>query len=124
MIRKPEGIIKEHAQGGEGSVEFFHVLNADELMGHGTLYAKVVVKPHSSIGYHQHAGNTEPYYILKGRGIFTDNDGTRTEVGPGDACLILPGPEPRPGKSLRRAAGNDGSHHLRTVTAHPMLTER
>lgn len=91
MIRKPEGIVKEHAQGGEGSVEFFHVLNEEELMGHGSLYAKVVVKPHSSIGYHQHVGNTEPYYILSGKGIFTDNDGTRTEVGPGDACVIRPG---------------------------------
>ena len=38
--------------------------------------------------YHQHVGNTEPYFILQGKGIFIDNDGSRTEVGPGDVCCI------------------------------------
>ena len=32
--------------------------------------------------------NTEPYYILKGNGIFVDNDGSRTEIHPGDVCVI------------------------------------
>ena len=91
MIRKTQPVTVEHARGGEGYVTFYHILQKEELMGHGTLYAKVVVNPHSSIGYHQHTGDTEPYFILSGKGIFTDNDRTRTEVGPGDACLIKPG---------------------------------
>ena len=37
---------------------------------------------------HQHIVETEPYYILSGKGIFTDNDGSRTEVVPGDVCVI------------------------------------
>ena len=40
------------------------------------------------MGWHQHVVNTEPYFILKGKGVFVDNDGTRTEVGPGDVCVI------------------------------------
>ena len=52
------------------------------------MFAKIVLHPHSSIGWHQHVGNTEPYYILEGKGIFVDNDGSRSEVGPGDVCYI------------------------------------
>jgi quercetin dioxygenase-like cupin family protein len=43
------------------------------------------------VGWHQHVGETEPYFILEGEGIFTDDDGTKTHVFPGDVCTILPG---------------------------------
>lgn len=91
MVRKTKPVEVKNARGGEGSVVFYHVLQEEELLGHGSLYAKVVVKPHSSIGWHQHVTNTEPYFILSGKGIFVDNDKSRTEVGPGDACIIEPG---------------------------------
>ena len=74
--------------GGEGSLEKYHIVSAEELNGHGKMFAKIVLHPHSSIGWHQHVGNTEPYYILEGKGIFVDNDGSRSEVGPGDVCYI------------------------------------
>lgn len=88
MVRKTQPREVKNARGGEGSVVFYDVLQEEELLGHGSLYAKVVVNPHSSIGWHKHVTNTEPYFILSGKGIFVDNDGSRTEVGPGDACLI------------------------------------
>ena len=88
MVRKTEPIEVKNARGGEGSVVFYHVLQEKELLGHGSMYAKVVVNPHSSIGWHQHVTNTEPYYILKGVGTFVDNDGTKTDVYPGDVCTI------------------------------------
>ncbi|AGA68109.1 mannose-6-phosphate isomerase [Desulfitobacterium dichloroeliminans LMG P-21439] len=91
MIRKTIDETVYNARGGEGRVVFSHILTKEELMGHGNVYAKVTIKPHSSIGYHQHVGNTEPYYILSGKGIFTDNDGTKTEVGAGDVCVIKVG---------------------------------
>ena len=75
-------------RGGNGDVELEHILAASELNGHGRLYARIRLKPGCSIGYHQHIGDTEPYFILEGHGIFVDNDGSRTEVGPGDVCLI------------------------------------
>lgn len=81
----------EHAQGGAGSIEFHHLMTGDELLGHARLFAKVVIKPHSSIGMHKHVDETEPYFIIKGEGVFVDNDGTRTTVRPGDVCLIDPG---------------------------------
>jgi len=88
MVRKDKIEIKEGLRGGKGSIEFHHILEEKELLGHGRLFAKLVIKPNSSIGTHQHVKETEPYYILKGEGVFVDNDGTRTKVGPGDVCLI------------------------------------
>lgn len=88
MVRKARVEVREGLRGGKGSVEFHHLISEEEFNGHGTMYAMLRVMPHSSIGRHQHVGNTEPYYILNGRGIFEDNDGTKTDVGPGDVCVI------------------------------------
>ena len=88
MVRKTKVAVVEHPRGVEGSVEFHHIVSEEELNGHGSMYAMAVLRPHSSVGWHQHVGNTEPYFILKGKGVFVDNDGTRTEVGPGDVCVI------------------------------------
>ena len=88
MVRKTSNDVRENVRGGKGSIEFQQVVMAEELNGHGALYAKLIFAPHSSIGRHQHVGCTEPYYILSGKAIFEDNDGTKTEVGPGDVCVI------------------------------------
>jgi mannose-6-phosphate isomerase-like protein (cupin superfamily) len=88
MVRKTVTATKENVRGGEGSVTFHHIVSEEELLGHGKMLAKVVIHPHSSIGMHQHIGETEPYYILSGKGVFVDNDGSRTEVVPGDVCVI------------------------------------
>ena len=88
MERKTESVFIQGLRDGEGTVELRHILSKDELMGHGTMYAHVILPPHASIGFHQHVGNTEPYYVIKGNGIFVDNDGTRTAIHPGDVCVI------------------------------------
>lgn len=88
MIRKPKVVEVENARDGKGTIEIHHFLNEDELLGSAKIFAKVIIKPHSSIGWHQHIDDTEPYAILKGTGIFIDNDKSRTEVGAGDVCII------------------------------------
>lgn len=88
MVRKAKVEVKEHVRGGEGSVEFHHVVSKEELCGHGRLFACLRIKPHSSIGIHEHIGETEPYYIISGNGIYIDQDGSRIPVGPGDVCLL------------------------------------
>lgn len=88
MVRKANVEIKKELRGGKGEVEFHHIVSAEELNGHGSMYAMVRMKPGCSIGYHEHLTNTEPYFILEGKGTFVDHDGTRTEVGPGDVCVI------------------------------------
>ena len=91
MIRKDNVLEVEHLGGGKGTAYVHHIVSKEELLGHGRLYAKVVLPPGASVGWHQHVHDTEPYYILEGEGIFVDDDGSRTKVGPGDVCTILPG---------------------------------
>ena len=88
MIKKTRKEIRENVREGKGKIEFQHIVEAEDLNGHGTMYAKVIMEPHSSIGRHQHVGCTEPYYILSGKAIFEDNDGTKNDVEPGDVCTI------------------------------------
>lgn len=88
MVKKERVVTAENMRGGNGSVEIHHFLEAEELLGHATMFARVIVKPHSSIGWHQHIGNTEPYCVLKGEGVFIDSDGSKTTVRPGDVCVI------------------------------------
>lgn len=91
MVRKANIQEVEALAGGRGSAEIHHIVSESELYGHGRLYAKVILRPSSSVGWHRHEGETEPYYILEGKGIFVYDDGSRTPVGPGDVCTIKPG---------------------------------
>ncbi|MGI6003609.1 MAG: cupin domain-containing protein [Lachnospiraceae bacterium] len=91
MIKKPETVVIDNLQGGKGHAIINHIISKEELSGSGKMYAEVVLEPGCSIGWHQHVDETEPYYILEGEGIFTDNDKSRTIVHPGDVCTIKPG---------------------------------
>lgn len=88
MVRKENMMKVDGLAGGKGTAYVYHVVSEEELLGHGRLYARVVLKPNSSVGYHQHVDETEPYLILKGNGVFIDNDGGRINVEPGDVCTI------------------------------------
>ena len=88
MVRKTTTRVVEGARGGAGSVEFHDIISAEEMNGHGRLYALVKMEPHSSIGYHEHVGETEPYYVISGHGTFIDHEKNRIPVGPDDVCLI------------------------------------
>ena len=56
----------------------------DELGNKCGLYARVTIPAGSVLGYHEHHGNGESYYILSGRALYNDNGVTR-EIGPGDS---------------------------------------
>ncbi len=89
MVRKESYTVRTKMGGtGVGEVYVYDIVSKEELLGHGRLYAKLVLPPGSSIGWHQHVGETEPYYILYGEGDFTDTDGTVTKVHAGDICTI------------------------------------
>ena len=88
MIRKADVKAVEHLGGGRGTAYVHPIVSKDELLGHGRLYAKVILPPGSSVGWHQHLRDTAPYYILTGEADFIDNDRSVTKVGPGDVCVI------------------------------------
>ncbi len=91
MIRKEVCTPVEHLAGGTGTAKVYHIQSREELGKAGRLYAKVVLDPGCSVGWHQHVGETEPYYILSGEGTFIDNDKSRTLVHAGDICTIEDG---------------------------------
>ena len=88
MIRKDNVLEVEHLGGGKGTAYVHHIVSKEELLGHGRLYAKVVLPPGASVGWHQHVHDTEPYYILKGEADFIDNDKSVTKVGLVTAVLL------------------------------------
>ena len=92
MVRKETYEVRTKMGGtGIGEAYVYDIVKKEDLLGHGRMYAKVVLPPGSTIGWHQHVHETEPYYILSGEGDFTDNDGTVTKVHQGDICTIKVG---------------------------------
>lgn len=73
-------------RGGKGNVITTKLLEGDQFQGKGRLFSKMVLKPGHSIGYHQHTGDIEAYYILSGQGTLNDN-GAVTTVAAGDVVF-------------------------------------
>lgn len=82
-------VIKE-MWGGEGEVIISHILGEKELNGKCGLYAQVTINPGSSLGYHEHHGESETYYILSGEAEYDDN-GTKRMVKAGDVTFTPDG---------------------------------
>ena len=95
MLRRAEDMRKEintNLRGGKGDIQAINILenSQNEFNDKGRLFTKTTVKPGDSIGWHQHVGDSEVYYILSGRGLVNDN-GTEVEVGAGDMVLTRDG---------------------------------
>ncbi|MBQ7033532.1 MAG: cupin domain-containing protein [Clostridia bacterium] len=54
------------------------------------MYARAILAPGGEVYYHKHEGESESYYILSGRGIYSDN-GVESEVLPGDITFTPSG---------------------------------
>ena len=94
MIRK---VVKVKASGGfpesKGVRYVGNIVSKEELNGHGRLFAHTILPSGSSIGWHQHVKDTEPYYIVKGEGDFYEGDSENGErkksrVHAGQVCVI------------------------------------
>ncbi len=72
--------------GGKGNVLVKHILGEKELNGKCGMYAEVTLKPGCSLGYHEHHGESETYYLLTGEGQYDDN-GTKRMVKTGDVTF-------------------------------------
>ena len=80
----------EHKCGGDGHVLIEPLLGDKEMDGKVKLFARVTLEPGCSLGYHEHHGNSEPYYLLTGSGRYNDN-GAMLDVGPGDVTFTPSG---------------------------------
>ncbi|HEY8542240.1 MAG TPA: cupin domain-containing protein [Pseudothermotoga sp.] len=75
---------------GKGEVEILHLVEKQFLFGKSRLFAKLSIKPGSSIGTHKHENEFEIFYVLSGKGLFNDN-GNAIPVQAGDICFTAPG---------------------------------
>lgn len=64
----------EHVNGGAGYIIREPLITDEQRGEHCKMFNRIVVPAGSEIGYHEHHGDTETYYILEGSGIYMDND--------------------------------------------------
>ena len=76
--------------GGKGEMFITHLLTPKEMLDKCEMFASVKIPVGSSLGVHQHVGNNETYYIIQGKGLYTDN-GATYEVKAGDTTFCAEG---------------------------------
>lgn len=89
MIKKASELrrsLEPNLKGGKDTVRLIHFLEQENALGTGRLFGISIIPPNGSIGYHQHSGDFETYYILKGSAKVVDN-GVEGRLMPGDAML-------------------------------------
>ena len=96
-----EAAIEMGAEGGKGKLVLDKLTNSAVKPSNVTLYAHAKLEPGASVGYHVHRGESEMYYILSGKGLYSDN-GTAREVVAGDVTYTLDGE----GHSLENAGSS------------------
>lgn len=93
MIRKANNHkieVIDNLKGGKGYVTVVNFFQMEDFLGKGRLYGKSIIKPGNSIGYHNHEGDQEAYFILKGMALYNEN-GNETILGPGDLTICRDG---------------------------------
>ncbi|MDC7288577.1 cupin domain-containing protein [Blautia schinkii] len=80
----------EHMCEGNGHVIIKDILEEPQLNGKCGLYAEVTLEPGCSLGYHEHHGESETYYIISGQGEYNDN-GAYRPVQAGDITFTPDG---------------------------------
>ncbi len=71
----------EKRAGGTGTTIMEHIIDEKVYNGKIAAYARVILKPGCSLGYHKHEGTSETLYILSGTAEYNDN-GTEMELLP------------------------------------------
>ncbi|MCF2680114.1 cupin domain-containing protein [Faecalicatena contorta] len=80
----------EHVGGGAGFILKEALLNKEELGEHSKMFSRVTVPAGCELGYHEHHGETETYYILSGSGVYNDN-GKEVPAEAGDVFFCKDG---------------------------------
>jgi quercetin dioxygenase-like cupin family protein len=75
MVKKHVSSIEtKNLASGTGKAYLRNMLLDSELPNHLLHMAEVTLLPGTKVGYHQHVGDSEAYYIVSGQGIYQDND--------------------------------------------------
>lgn len=76
--------------GGNGTIEIYKHVKKDDLENIYML-ANVVLPKGTSIGYHLHDKDSEIYHVIKGKGLFIDENKEEHIVHKNDCCVIKKG---------------------------------
>lgn len=79
-----------HCHEGIGSIKFREVFGEKDFESNLVHFHETIINPHSTIGYHEHIGNEEVYYIVEGEGMMQLN-GKEFKVKPGDSVVAQGG---------------------------------
>lgn len=82
--------VKVQMRGGDGEVHMKELLQPEQFCGRGRLFNHMVLAPGCSIGYHEHNGESETFYILSGTARYNDN-GAEVTLEPGDCAHTASG---------------------------------
>ena len=66
LIQDTKTDISTNRFGGNGDVIIEHYIDEKLLNDSVVMYAKVILKPSCSLGYHAHNGNSETIVVLQG----------------------------------------------------------
>ena len=75
---------------GPGTVQITTIATKEEMLNNARLHGIIELKPGCGIGYHEHTGETEIFYIIEGEALYNDN-GTEVTLGAGDVAVCPPG---------------------------------
>lgn len=64
------------------------IIKNEELFSKGRMFAHVRLLKDKAVDWHIHTGEIEYYYIISGKGVFTNSDKTEQIVGAGDVCIM------------------------------------
>ena len=95
--------VKEKMREGEGNTQLTYLLDGS-TQKNARMFAEITLNPGCSIGYHQHAKETEYYFILSGTGTVND-DGKDVAVKQGDSVIT----------------GNGASHSIKNTGSVPLV---
>ena len=93
MIRRSDEIKErrvQNARGGDNEVVFYDWMSPEDAKGHGRLFSKLVIPPGASIGYHEHSGEFEAFYVIAGEATIDDN-GKEEVLKAGDMAICKDG---------------------------------
>ena len=82
--------IFERRAGGTGNTIMEHIIDENVYGGKIAAYARVVLKPGCSLGYHKHEGTSETIFVLSGTADYNDN-GTPMTLRQGDVVFCPEG---------------------------------
>lgn len=94
MFKKSDSYAQERRaamRGGTGETTVEHVWKpGDDMRSPTRMFARLVLNPGCSIGWHVHEDEEEIFYILSGRAAVNDN-GTNVFVSEGDSTITRSG---------------------------------